>query len=130
MKAFKNILAVIILFSVSCSYAKRTGAAATPVYTRETQPAIAPITPSTPSKPLTTSAAQEANAAINMELGKIEKSQNVIRDRAYSVLDDATISIADKDKFMNKVKSAYDVMNESSAEGYTELLNKLRQLKE
>lgn len=112
-----------------CAHAKRTAAQAP--FAQPTQPAIAPITPSKPPNPLAiTSAADQANKAINIELAKIEKSQDAIKDSAFSVLNDTTISIADKDKFMNKVKAAYDVINESSAEGYTELINKLRQLKE
>ena len=130
MKNFKNICAILILCTISTVHAKRTGAAQAPI-TQPTQPAIAPITPSRPSNPLAiTSAADQANKAINIELAKIEKSQDAIKDSASSVLNDTTISIADKDRFMNKVKAAYDVMNESSAEGYTELINKLRQLKE
>lgn len=128
MKSIKNIAAVIILFSVSCIQAKRT-AATKPT----TLPTITPIVSNTPSsskKVSVKSAPEKANIEINAELAKIERSQNAIKDSAYNVLNDTKISLESKNKFMNEVQAAYDVMNESAVEGYTELLNKLRQLRE
>ena len=91
MKFFKHTLSIlIILLFIQPITAKQTGAAKP-----TTQSVIAPMPPNTlsPSKRVPArSAAGQANAEINAELAKIEKSQNAIKDSAYRVLNDTKIN--------------------------------------